>query len=159
MKQTPQERFMREAIRLAKEGMQNHSGGPFGAVIVKNGEIIGSGQNQVTSLNDPTAHAEIQAIRNACKNLNGFELSDCEIYSSSEPCPMCFAAIYWSHLKKIYFGAKVEDAAAIGFDDVYIYQEITKPINNRGLKSQQLLRDEILTLFHQWQQMDDKIRY
>ncbi len=122
------EKFMRHAIELAKRGVDSNFGGPFGAVVVKDNLIVGEGWNCVTSTNDPTAHAEVTAIRKACKHLNTFQLTDCVIYTSCEPCPMCLGAIYWSRPAKLFYGCTHEDAAAIGFDDHFIYDEIAKPI-------------------------------
>jgi len=151
--------FMHEAIRLSIENVQSSNGGPFGAVIVKNGEIIATGVNEVTKSNDPTAHAEIIAIRNACKILDSFQLDDCEIYCSCEPCPMCLGAIYWARPKAIYFANTKTDAAEINFDDNYIYQELELPIHERKLPTIQLLRDEAQSAFLQWQKSDKKIDY
>lgn len=151
--------FMEEAIKLAKEAMQECIGGPFGAVVVHQGKIIGRGQNCVTSTNDPTAHAEIQAIRDACKNLATFQLQDCEIYTSCEPCPMCMSAIYWARIKKIYYAANQSDAAAVDFDDKYIYEQLRKTTTQRHIESQQLLREEALLLFKAWERMEHKTRY
>lgn len=153
------EKFMQHALKLATEGMLQKKGGPFGAVIVRNGEIVGEGQNQVTSSNDPTAHAEIQAIRNACKNLKTFILNDCEIYSSCEPCPMCLSAIYWARIDKIYFAANRHDAAKIGFDDAYFHAQVSKPLHEQAIKHQQLMRDEVLKIFSDWEKMEDKTIY
>ena len=154
-----QKKFMHEAIRLSIENVQSRNGGPFGAVIVKNGEIIATGVNEVTKSNDPTAHAEIIAIRNACKTLDSFQLDDCEIYCSCEPCPMCLGAIYWARPKAIYFANTKTDAAEINFDDNYIYQELELPIHERKLSTIQLLRDEAQSAFLQWQKSDKKIDY
>ena len=154
-----QKKFMREAIRLSLENVQSGKGGPFGAIIVKNGEMIATGVNEVTGTNDPTAHAEIIAIRNACEKLNSFQLDDCEIYCSCEPCPMCLGAIYWTRLKAVYFANTKKDAAEINFDDNSIYQEIELPINERKLPTIQLLRDEAQSAFILWQKNDNKIDY
>jgi tRNA(Arg) A34 adenosine deaminase TadA len=154
-----QKKFMREAIRLSLENVQSGKGGPFGAVIVKNGEMIATGVNKVTGTNDPTAHAEIIAIRNACEKLDSFQLDDCEIYCSCEPCPMCLGAIYWARLKAVYFANTKKDAAEINFDDNSIYQEIELPINERKLPTIQLLRDEAQSAFILWQKNDNKIDY
>jgi tRNA(Arg) A34 adenosine deaminase TadA len=154
-----QKKFMREAIRLSLENVQTGKGGPFGAVIVKNGEMIATGINEVTGTNDPTAHAEIIAIRNACEKLDSFQLDDCEIYCSCEPCPMCLGAIYWARLKAVYFANTKKDAAEINFDDNSIYQEMGLPINERKLPTIQLLRDEAQSAFLQWQKNDNKIDY
>ncbi len=151
--------FMREAIRLSIENVKSGNGGPFGAVIVKDGEIIARGANEVTSSNDPTAHAEVVAIRNACRNLGSFQLEGCEIYTSCEPCPMCLGAIYWARPEKIYYGNSKKDAAEIKFDDEFIYEEIDKPLTERDLPIEQLLRDEAQEAFIAWKKMDDKIEY
>lgn len=153
------EYFMRYAISLAQNGINDGKGGPFGAVIVKNGEIVGEGYNQVTSTNDPTAHAEIVAIRNACWNLNSFQLDECVIYTSCEPCPMCLGAIYWARPAKIFFACTREDAANIGFDDDFIYEEIVLPIEERGIETVKFLREEGLSVFESWANKEDKIEY
>lgn len=150
---------MRRAIDLAQRGMENGAGGPFGAVIVKDGEIVGEGCNRVTSTNDPTAHAEIVAIRAACQNLNSFQLADCVIYTSCEPCPMCLGAIYWARPKQIFFACTREDAAKIDFDDQFIYEEIELPIENRHISSINFLRDEGLKVFQHWVSKKDKTEY
>ena len=150
---------MREAIQQSLEGMERNEGGPFGAVVVKNGEIVGRGNNRVTSSNDPTAHAEVVAIRDACKNLGRFELTECEIYTSCEPCPMCLAAIYWARIERIYFGCTRNDAADIQFDDAVIYNEIPKPLEQRKIPTLPLLRDEALVVFRAWQEKGDKTEY
>ena len=154
-----QTQFMKHAIRLSQANMEKGAGGPFGAVVVKDGKIIGEGWNKVTSTNDPTAHAEVEAIRHACKRLKTYDLSGCEIYASCEPCPMCLSAIYWSRLSKIYFANTKQDAAQIQFDDAFIYQEIPKPLNLRKIPTEQLLRDEAMKVFKLWDQKVDKIRY
>ena len=153
------EAFMREAIRLSLESMRAGQGGPFGAVVVRNNEIIGRGWNQVTSANDPTAHAEIVALRAAGRRLGAFRLDECELYSSCEPCPMCLAAAYWAHLKKIYYANTRADAAAIGFDDALIYEEIGRPLEQRSLTLTPCLRDEAMPAFREWQGKTDKVRY
>jgi guanine deaminase len=153
------EAFMREAIALSIEKMEAGEGGPFGAVIVKDGQIIGRGWNRVTSANDPTAHAEVMAIREACKNLGTFELSGCEIYSSCEPCPMCLAAIYWARLDKLWFAADHKDAADAGFDDEFIYQEFSKPWKNRALPAEQALSEEAREAFKRWKEKSNRIAY
>ena len=150
---------MQKAIRVSQQMMRAGKGGPFGAVVVRNGKIIATGHNQVTSTNDPTAHAEIVAIREACKRLKTFELRDCELYTSCEPCPMCLSAIYWAHLKKIYFGNSRQDAAQIGFDDDFIYKEIPLPLKKRKIPMKQLMRKEALLAFSEWQNKADKILY
>ncbi len=151
--------FMKQAINLAQKGMRNNEGGPFGAVVVKNGEIIGRGNNCVSSCNDPTAHAEVVAIRDACNNLGHFQLDDCIIYTSCEPCPMCLGAIYWARPKAFYYACSREDAAAIDFDDEFIYKEIEVPIYERKIPAIQLLREEGLKAFEEWKNKNDKIAY
>ena len=150
---------MREAIRLSIQMMRRGKGGPFGAVVVRNGKIVGRGFNQVTSANDPTAHAEIVAIRAACQRLKTFQLEDCELYTSCEPCPMCLSAIYWARLGKVFYGNTRKDAAKIDFDDDFIYREVALPIGKRTLKMKQLLHDEALAAFVEWQQKTDKVLY
>jgi len=154
-----QTEFMREAIRLSREGMDHGHGGPFGCVVVKEGVIIGRGRNEVTSTNDPTAHAEVVAIRNACQHLNDFQLTGCEIYTSCEPCPMCLGAIYWSRPDKVYFGCSREDAAHIDFDDHFIYTEINKELEERSIVMEQMLREEALKVFRDWDSKADKVKY
>ena len=151
--------FMRQAIELAENGVSNGEGGPFGAVVVKNGKIIGQGNNKVTSLNDPTAHAEIVAIRDACQNLKSFQLDDCEIYTTCEPCPMCLGAIYWARPKAIHYALTRKDAADIGFDDDFIYQELDKPLNLRKIPMIQVLKSEAQDVFDFWEKKVDKIDY
>lgn len=153
------EEFMREAIKLADEGMRGDRGGPFGCVIVRRGEIVARGNNRVTSTNDPTAHAEVTAIRDACRALNTFQLTDCELYTSCEPCPMCLAAIYWARIPVVYFGNTRADAAAIGFDDDFIYRQIPLPPEQRTIKMQPLLREAAQTTFRAWSEKPNKIRY
>ena len=150
--------FMRRAIRLSIDNVKK-GGGPFGAVIVKDGKVISSGTNNVTAKNDPTAHAEIDAIRKAAKNLRNFDLSGCEIFTSSEPCPMCLSAIYWSKISSVYYGTTKKDAAKIGFIDDFIYKEINKPLEKRKLKITQHLRDEALMSFEMWDMKEDKKEY
>ena len=150
---------MREAIRLSRQKMQAGAGGPFGAVVVRNNQIIARGWNRVTSANDPTAHAEITAIRAACKKLRTFQLDDCELYTSCEPCPMCLAAIYWACFQKVFFANSRKDAAQIQFDDDLIYREVARPISRRRIPMTQLLRPEALTVFAEWQIKPDKVRY
>ena len=139
-----QTEFMREAIRLSRIKMRRNCGGPFGAVVVRQGKMIARGWNRVTSANDPTDHAEITAIRSACQKLKSFHLSDCELYTSCEPCPMCLAAIYWARLKEVYFANTRADAAGIRFDDDWIYREVAQPVAQRKIPMQQALRDEAL---------------
>jgi len=153
------EKFMLEAISLSKENIKNATGGPFGAVIVKGGEIISGGSNHVTTHNDPTAHAEIEAIRAACKKLNSFSLEGCEIYTSCEPCPMCLSAIYWARIDKIYFANSREDAAELDFDDEFLYREINKENHNRKIPMVQMLREEAIKVFNDWKHKKDKIHY
>ena len=150
---------MERAIRVSQKTMRAGKGGPFGAVIVRNGKIIATGFNQVTSTNDPTAHAEIVAIREACKKLRTFQLQDCELYTSCEPCPMCLSAIYWARLKKVYFANTRQDAAEIGFDDDFIYKEIPLPLKERQLVMKQLSRKKALLVFGEWKNKPDKIAY
>lgn len=150
---------MRRAIALSKNNVEALNGGPFGAVIVKDGKIVGEGWNKVTANNDPTAHAEVEAIRQACQNLSTFSLDECEIYTSCEPCPMCLSAIYWSRIGKIYFANTKTDAAAIKFDDDFIYQEIPKSSEQRKIPMEAMLRDEALTVFKIWSEKTDKIAY
>ena len=150
---------MREAIRLSIQMMRRGKGGPFGAVVVRNGKVVGRGSNQVTSTNDPTAHAEILAIREACKRLKTFQLDDCELYTSCEPCPMCLSAIYWARLGRVFYANTRQDAARIDFDDEFIYREVALPIGKRTLKMKQLLHDEALAAFAEWQQKPDRILY
>ncbi len=151
--------FMQRAIELAKEGIKSNAGGPFGAVVVKDGKIIAEGYNSVTSGNDPTAHAEVVAIRKACKKLKTFQLKDCVIYTSCEPCPMCLGAIYWARPKKVFYACSREDAAAINFDDQFIYNELEKNIDNRKITFVQLMQKEALTVFKNWQTKTDKKEY
>jgi tRNA(Arg) A34 adenosine deaminase TadA len=153
------QKFLREAIRLAVENVEDGDGGPFGVVIVKDGKIIAKGKNTVIQTNDPTAHAEIVAIRNACRELGTFQLTGCEIYSSCEPCPMCLGAIYWSRPDKLYFAASKDDAAQAGFDDRLIYEEISFPLSGRKIPTTQLLRNEALKAFDVWDKSPLKIRY
>jgi guanine deaminase len=151
--------FMLEAIRLSEAGMKDGHGGPFGAIVVKDGKIIGSGFNRVLSSNDPTAHAEVTAIRDACKNIGDFQLNDCIIYTSCEPCPMCMGAIYWARPKAVYYANSRSDAADIGFDDDFIYTEIALPLENRKLPMIQLLRAEALESFKIWKENNAKTLY
>ncbi len=152
-------KFMGEAIWLAEENLKLKNGGPFGAVVVKDGEIIGKGMNTVTSHNDPTAHAEINAIREACEHLGTFQLDGCEIYSSCEPCPMCLGAIYWARPAKLYFAAGREDASDAGFDDSFIYDELKLPVNDRKIPTEQIMKDEATGVFKKWNDLDSKVEY
>jgi len=153
------EAFMREAIALSIEKMEEGEGGPFGAVVVKNEKIIGRGWNRVTSSNDPTAHAEVMAIRAACAALDTFELTGCELYASCEPCPMCLSAIYWARLDKLYYAAARGDAAAAGFDDEMIYSEVPKDWNDRQLPAEQVMQPEAQKAFQQWKKYENRINY
>lgn len=157
--QEQQKAFMRRAIALSRQKMEENCGGPFGAVIVRQGKIIGEGWNQVTSSDDPTAHAEVVAIRNACKALGDFKLDGCEIYTSCEPCPMCLAAIYWARLDTIYYANTRKDAADIGFDDDFLYREVTLPEAERTKPISRLLPDEAKMVFEDWIKKTDKIAY
>jgi tRNA(Arg) A34 adenosine deaminase TadA len=150
---------MHEAIRLSIHMMRRGKGGPFGAIIVKGTKIVGRGCNQVTSSNDPTAHAEIVAIRDACRRLKTFSLHDCDLYTSCEPCPMCLSAIYWARIRSVFYGNTRKDAAKIAFDDAKIYHEVGLPIRKRELVMKQLLRDKALVAFKEWEKKTDKIPY
>ena len=152
-------KFMKKAIRISVANVENQKGGPFGAVIVKNGKIIARGSNKVTASNDPTAHAEVVAIRKACKALKTFQLTGCEIYTSCEPCPMCLGAIYWARPDKLYYANSKEDAATIQFDDQFIYEEIAKPIGERKLFTKQILREKAQEAFEKWKTSATKIEY
>lgn len=152
------EKFMRRAIAISEESMHS-GGGPFGAVIVKNGKIIAESGNSVTKDNDPTAHAEVNAIRKAAKKLGTFDLSGCIIYASCEPCPMCLGAIYWAHLDRIYYGANQHDAAQINFDDAFIYEELAVPVEERQKQMLRLLPTEALAAFEAWREKADKVEY
>ncbi len=156
---TREERFMMEAIKLAQNSVQENQGGPFGCVIVKDDIIIGRGNNKVTSTNDPTAHAEVDAIRDACKNIGTFQLDDCEIYTSCEPCPMCLGAIYWARPKVIYYANNRKDAADIGFDDSMIYDEMSKSYTDRKIPIMSISREKALTVFNEWKNKEDKTQY
>jgi guanine deaminase len=153
------ENFMREAIRLSIDKMKEGKGGPFGAVIVKDGQIIARGFNNVTSSNDPTAHAEVDAIRKACQALGTFQLTGCELYTSCEPCPMCLGAIYWARPDRVFYGNTKADAAAIGFDDAFIYEELELPLHARSLPMEQLLPEEALEGFKEWEKLEGKTEY
>ena len=159
MKTTKEDRkFMGEAIRLANESV-HHGGGPFGAVIVKDGKIIAGSSNSVTIDNDPTAHAEVNAIREACRKLGTFDLTGCRIYTSCEPCPMCLGAIYWSHIERIYYGNTRKDARDIDFADDFIYEELEKSLDERTVPIIPMMRDEALETFRLWREKTDKIEY
>ena len=152
------EQLMQRAIDLAVANVAN-GGGPFGAVIARNGEIVAEGVNRVTSQHDPTAHAEVQAIRKACQKLQTFDLEGCDIYSSCEPCPMCLGAIYWAHLDRIYFACTKKDAADAGFDDDFIYQELDLKPADRRLNTTEMMRDEAMGIFDSWRKKTDKVEY
>lgn len=151
--------FMDEAIHLAESNIAKQNGGPFGAIIVKNGKIVGRGSNQVTTKNDPTAHAEVVAIRDACTNLNTFDLQDCEIYASCEPCPMCLGAIYWARIGKLYYAGTKDDAAKANFDDSFIYKEFDLPKDKRLIPSVQIMREKAVKVFEKWIENENKILY
>jgi tRNA(Arg) A34 adenosine deaminase TadA len=154
-----QEEFMRRAISLATENVRSNAGGPFGAVIVKDGNIVGEGVNTVTATLDATAHAEVNAIRDACRKLNTFDLSDCELYTSCEPCPMCWAASYWAHIKTIYYGNTSEDAARIPFADAFLYEQLTLPREKRVIPEHELLRQEAWESFQAWNDSPSKMEF
>ncbi len=151
--------FMQRAIDLAEKGINSNSGGPFGAVVVKDDKIIAEGFNKVTSTNDPTAHAEIVAIKEACKKLDSFQLDDCIIYTSCEPCPMCLGAIYWARPKQVFYACNRDDAAMIDFDDQFIYDELKKQISHRQIDFKSLMRLDALKIFKKWNEKIDKIEY
>lgn len=155
------ERFMRRAIELAYAGMEGGHGGPFGAVVVRDGEVVGEGHNRVLSTNDPTAHAEVTAIRDASARLGRFDLADCEIYVNGVPCPMCMAAIYWSRIKKLYYACLPEDAEAIGFDDAAFYRELEKPLEDRSLPAEQVAgcAEEARACYRAWLDKPDRTPY
>lgn len=151
--------YMKQAIELALDNVVDGKGGPFGAVIVKNGEIIGKGSNHVTDTNDPTAHAEIVAIREAAQKIGSFSLEGCQIYASCEPCPMCLGAIYWARIDKIYYAATKDDALKSDFDDSIIYKELSLPKDKRSISSLQLMREEAVKVFEKWNESGNKIPY
>lgn len=152
-------KFMARAIELSRKGMNENAGGPFGAVIVKDGKIISEGWNMVTSSNDPTAHAEVTAIRKATKKIKDFILEGCEIYTSCEPCPMCLAAIYWARIDKIYYANSKRDAARIDFDDAFFYKELDKPKSKRSIPIKQMMRKDALLVFEEWKEKEDRVEY
>jgi len=152
-------KYMEEAINLARWGMENDKGGPFGAVVVKDEAVVGWGYNTVTSCNDPTAHAEINAIRDACKNLETFSLEGCTIYTSCEPCPMCLSAIYWARIERIFFACNMRDAAEAGFIDEDLYREFCLPQSSRRIPSNQLMRRESMDVFQSWRAKEDRLLY
>jgi tRNA(Arg) A34 adenosine deaminase TadA len=151
--------FMKRAIRMAERGMDLNAGGPFGCVIVKDDKIIAEGFNRVTSTNDPTAHAEVEAIRKACRKLKSFQLDECVIYTSCEPCPMCFGAIYWARPRMVYFACTKKDATKINFDDQFIYDELEKKIDDREIKFVRLMRKDAIPVFEKWAEKTDRIKY
>jgi guanine deaminase len=151
--------FMRRAIELSVENVRNGNGGPFAALVVKEGEILATGTNLVTTACDPTAHAEIVAIREACRKLAQFQLAGCEIYTTCEPCPMCLGAIYWARPARVYFGNTAADAAAIGFDDSFIYQQLGVSLPERAIPMIQLMREEAQCAFREWERKSDRVRY
>lgn len=159
MTSSPSPEFMRKAIDLAVENVEAGRGGPFAALVVKGDEIIATGTNLVTSVNDPTAHAEVTVIRRACEKLGHFQLDGCEIYTSCEPCPMCLGAIYWARPDRVYYGNTKTDAAEINFDDSFIYVELEKPLAQRSIPMVQFLREEALRSFQAWRDKEDKIEY
>jgi guanine deaminase len=154
-----EQKHMGNAIELAYQNVMSNNGGPFGAIVVKDGEIIGTGQNQVTATNDPTAHAEVQAIRQACKHLNQHQLIDCEIYTSCEPCPMCIGAIYWARPKAVYYAFTKKEAADIGFDDQFIYEELSLPMHERSIEMKQIIPFSSNNPFEAWKNSTTKINY
>jgi guanine deaminase len=151
--------FMTRAIALSLESIRSGRGGPFAALVVKQGQILGEGTNQVTATSDPSAHAEVVAIRLACRRLNHFQLTGCEIYTTCEPCPMCLGLIYWARPQRVYYANTAEDAAAIGFDDSLIYEEIKLPRNERAIPMVQIMRDQAVKVFRAWKEMPNKVRY
>ncbi len=151
--------FLRQAIRIATRNVESGEGGPFGAVVVREGRVLATGVNRVTAMNDPTAHAEMMAVREACRILGDFQLTGCEIYCSSEPCPMCLAAIYWARAERIYFAATRVEAAAVGFDDQFIHDEMALDIAGRSIPAQRLLAEEALTPFEHWTAQPSRVHY
>ena len=156
---TREEHFMKQAIQLSRNGITNNEGGPFGCIVVKGGQIVGRGNNRVTSTNDPTAHAEVVAIRDACNTMGTFQLEGCEIFTSCEPCPMCLGAIYWARPSKVYFANTRKDAADIGFDDSMIYEEMICDLDKRKIPIIPLPSKEALDIFKEWEQKTDKTKY
>ncbi|MCH9744674.1 MAG: nucleoside deaminase [Gammaproteobacteria bacterium] len=159
MKNSDEKQFMNLTLNLVSESIKENLGGPFGSIITRDNEVIAKGVNRVTSTNDPTAHGEVVAIRNACEALNTFNLSGCHLYTNCEPCPMCLSACYWARIDKIFFAVNREDAKEIGFDDAYFYEQVCKPINERDIPMTQCMREEALALFKEWDQKEDKMRY
>ena len=155
----PDPKFMRMAIDLATENVRSGKGGPFGAVVVRHGEVIAAAANSVTSTNDPTAHAEVNAIRAACRSMESFQLDDCDVYASCEPCPMCLAALYWSRCRAIFYGNTKSDAAAVGFDDSFLHDEVKRPMEDRLIPFCRVLGDEAIESFEVWKQSSERIDY
>ena len=153
------EEWMQEAVALSIKGVTSGEGGPFGAIVVKDGVIVGRGNNKVTTTNDPTAHAEVVAIRDACKNLGTFQLTGCVVYTSCEPCPMCLSAIYWARLDRIYYAQTRQDAALIGFDDAFLYHEVVLPPEQRAIKMHHIANETAARAMQEWQDKTDKICY
>ena len=151
--------LMEEAIRLAREGMRSNAGGPFGALVAREGKIIARGWNEVTTANDPTAHAEVMAIRRACTALKTFHLEGCDLYTSCEPCPMCLASAYWARLRRVFYACDRKDAEAAGFDDAAIYSQLALPLPERSLEMRQLAREEAMALMAEWRAKPDRIKY
>lgn len=154
-----QEIFMKMAIELSQKGMDSGKGGPFGCIIVRNGVVVGKGSNSVSTTNDPTAHAEVMAIRDACQNLNNFQLEGCDIYTSCEPCPMCLGAIYWARPARVFYANSKTDAAEAGFDDQFIYDELDLPYNQRKIPFNQMLAKEAKVVFENWKKKENKTLY
>ncbi|MBB5350849.1 tRNA(Arg) A34 adenosine deaminase TadA [Haloferula luteola] len=155
----PQEKFMRRAIELARQGMHSGAGGPFGAVIVRDGQIVGEGWNQVVALHDPTAHGEVTAIRDACSRLGDFRLTGCDLYTTGQPCPMCLGAIHWARISRIYYGFRIEDAATIGFDDREFFEEFARPEAARKIPAADLIRAEALQLIEEYRHLPQRTPY
>ena len=153
------EKFMQYAIELGRKGMEAGNGGPFGAIVVKNGKIIGEGWNRVLSSNDPTAHGEITAIRDACKNIQSYDLSGCELYTSGEPCPMCLSAIYWAHVERVFYGFSIHSTATASFDDEHIFKELNKPASERKIPEIQILEAEALKILNDYTANPDRVIY
>ena len=153
------EKFMQYAIELGRKGMEAGNGGPFGAIVVKNGKIIGEGWNRVLSSNDPTAHGEITAIRDACKNIQSYDLSGCELYTSGEPCPMCLSAIYWAHVDRVFYGFNIQATATANFDDAFIFKELNKPASERKIPEIQILEAEALKILKDYIANPDRVIY
>lgn len=156
---TSEQQFLERAIELSREGMRSGKGGPFGCVIVKDGKIVGEGCNQVATTNDPTAHAEVVAIRNACKTLNSFQLTDCDVYASCEPCPMCLGAIYWARPKRVIYANTKKDAAEINFDDQFIYDELEKGDSEKSIVFVHSPNEKAIDVFNEWKHMENKVEY